>query len=299
MATRALPRALRASNFLPTARRPSQRAFHLSATHFQKNKSNSSSASPPGAGAFARTDDSITVEFPDDSSQLPSSQPVDSGTGRAGQNVFPTLATFSLQGKVAVVTGGARGLGLVMGQGIVVSGGDLAIVDLNKEEATKQAQNIVETFKKDYPSAKKIPKVTAHHCDVSDPSSVDACIASILSQHNKIDNLVTSAGFTENFEATAYPIDRVRKLWGVNVDGTYLFATAVARHLMSRDSPGSMVFIGSMSGSIVNVPQPQTPYNASKAAVRHLAASLAVEWAKAGIRVPWVYAYGADEEDSG
>lgn len=133
MATRALPRALRASNFLPTARRPSQRAFHLSATHFQKNKSNSSSAPPPGAGAFARTDDSITVEFPDDSSQLPSSQPVDSGTGRAGQNVFPTLATFSLQGKVAVVTGGARGLGLVMGQGIVVSGGDLAIVDLNSE----------------------------------------------------------------------------------------------------------------------------------------------------------------------
>lgn len=58
---------------------------------------------------------------------------MDSGIGRAGQNVFPTLATFSLQGKVGVVTGGARGLGLVMGQGIVVSGGDLAIVDLNSE----------------------------------------------------------------------------------------------------------------------------------------------------------------------
>jgi hypothetical protein len=43
---------------------------------------------------------------------------------------------------------------------------------------------------------------------------------------------VTSAGFTENFEAVAYPIDRMRKLWGVNVDGTYLFATGVARHLV-------------------------------------------------------------------
>lgn len=103
----------------------------------------------------------------------------------------------------------------------------------------------------------RIPKVTAHYADVSDPASVDACIAEVIEQHGKIDNLVTSAGFTENFEAVNYPIDRMRKLWGVNVDGTYLFATSVARHLMERKSPGSMVFIGSMSGSIVNVPQPQ------------------------------------------
>lgn len=71
----------------------------------------------------------------------------------------------------------------------------------------------------------------------------------------------------------------------VNVDGTYLFATGVARHLMERKAPGSIVFIGSMSGAIVNVPQPQAPYNASKAAVRHLGRSLAVEWAHANIRV--------------
>lgn len=127
--------------------------------------------------------------------------------------------------------------------------------------------------------------MSAHYADVSSPESVDAAIAEILQEHGKIDNLVTSAGFTENFEAINYPIDRIRKLWGVNVDGTYLFATAVARHLMERKAPGSMVFIGSMSGAIVNVPQPQAPYNAAKAAVRHLAASLAVEWAHAGIRV--------------
>ncbi len=103
----------------------------------------------------------------------------------------------------------------------------------------------------------RLPKVTAHYGDVSDPSSVDACISEIIAEHGKIDNLVTSAGFTENFEAVSYPIDRVRKLWAVNVDGTYLFATAVARHLMERKAEGSMVFIGSMSGAIVNVPQPQ------------------------------------------
>lgn len=104
----------------------------------------------------------------------------------------------------------------------------------------------------------RVPKVTAHFSDVSDPASVDACIAEVIEQHGKIDNLVTSAGFTENYEAVNYPIDRLRKLWAVNVDGTYLFATSVARHLMERKAPGSMVLIGSMSGSIVNVPQPQT-----------------------------------------
>lgn len=130
-----------------------------------------------------------------------------------------------------------------------------------------------------------VPKVTAHYADVSDPDSVNNAISQVIESHGKIDHLVTSAGFTENFDAIEYPFDRVKKLWGVNVDGTYLFATGVAKHLMQRKSKGSMVFIGSMSGKIVNVPQPQAPYNAAKAAVRHLGASLAVEWAHAGIRV--------------
>lgn len=130
-----------------------------------------------------------------------------------------------------------------------------------------------------------IPKVTAHYADVSSPDSVAEVLAQIVSQHGKIDNLVTSAGFTENFDAISYPFDRLKKLWGVNVDGTYLFATGVAKHLMERKAPGSIVMIGSMSGAIVNVPQPQAPYNAAKAAVRHLASSMAVEWAHANIRV--------------
>jgi D-arabinitol 2-dehydrogenase len=86
---------------------------------------------------------------------------------------------------------------------------------------------------------------------------VTNCITEILKDHPKIDGLVTSAGFTENFDAISYPIDRMRKLWGVNVDGTYLFAVAVAKHLIEHQSPGSIVVIGSMSGAIVNVPQPQ------------------------------------------
>jgi D-arabinitol 2-dehydrogenase len=86
---------------------------------------------------------------------------------------------------------------------------------------------------------------------------VNACVADIVAEHGRIDGLVTAAGFTENFDAVSYPVDRMRRLWGVNVDGTYLFSVAVARHLMKRQAPGSIVFIGSMSGAVVNVPQPQ------------------------------------------
>jgi len=62
-------------------------------------------------------------------------------------------------------------------------------------------------------------------------------------------------------------------------------AREAAKHMLAQERKGSIVFIGSMSGSIVNIPQPQTPYNASKAAVKHMASSLAVEWARKNIRV--------------
>ncbi|SPN99833.1 related to D-arabinitol 2-dehydrogenase [Cephalotrichum gorgonifer] len=196
----------------------------------------------------------------------------------------PTLPTFTLQDRVVVITGGASGLGLVMGKGVVESGAHLAIVDINETQAVLQAGILAENFKEQYPT-RPVPRVTAHRVDVSDQDSIAACVKDIVAVHGKVDHLVTSAGFTENYAAVDYPVDRMRRLWAVNVDGTYLFACEVARHLLARKAGGSMVFIGSMSGAIVNTPQLQTPYNASKAAVKHLASSLAVEWAKDGIRV--------------
>lgn len=168
-----------------TATRRTSRACSagLHTTGPLRQASNKDKSEPAHAGSFARTDDSITVEYPEDH-ELQSSQVV-TGAGRAGMHVYPTLATFSLEGKVGVVTGGARGLGLVMGQGMVVSGADLAIVDLNsefwsclreeeyggaawvvsmcsadccglvEEEGADQARAIMEQFKKDHPQAKK------------------------------------------------------------------------------------------------------------------------------------------------
>lgn len=114
--------------------RTSAAAAAAASVHTTNNRgraTNKDENEPAHAGSFARTDDSITVEYPQEH-ELPSSEPV-SGAGRAGMHVYPTLASFSLEGKVGVVTGGARGLGLVMGQGTVVSGADLAIVDMNSE----------------------------------------------------------------------------------------------------------------------------------------------------------------------
>jgi D-arabinitol 2-dehydrogenase len=80
-------------------------------------------------GSFARTDSSVQVEYPEEG-DLPSSTPVQ---GRGGLHFKRTLASFSLEGRVGVVTGGARGLGLVMSQAMVISGADVAIVDLNSK----------------------------------------------------------------------------------------------------------------------------------------------------------------------
>ncbi|KAK0645303.1 D-arabinitol 2-dehydrogenase [Lasiodiplodia hormozganensis] len=271
------------------AARQSVRPLSMTAKRLDKAKDDAESATTAAApgesgeheGKFARTDESVQWAYPGEEN-LPSSRPAQ---GRAGWHFKRTLASFSLEGRNAIVTGGARGLGLVMAQALVNSGASVAIVDMHLEEAQKSAQSLMDTFRKENHHTDVVPKVTAHYADVANPTSVNESIAEILAEHGKIDNLVTSAGFTENFDAIHYPYDRMQKLWGVNVDGTYLFAVGVAKHLMERKAPGSIVMIGSMSGAIVNVPQPQAPYNAAKAAVRHLAASLAVEWAHAGIRV--------------
>lgn len=81
-------------------------------------------------GAFARTDDEVRIPHPDEN-QIPRSAP---GVGRSGPHPKRTLASFSLNGRVAVITGGAQGLGLVMAQALIVSGADVAIVDLNSKQ---------------------------------------------------------------------------------------------------------------------------------------------------------------------
>jgi NAD(P)-dependent dehydrogenase (short-subunit alcohol dehydrogenase family) len=121
-------------------------------------------------------------------------------------------------------------------------------------------------------------------CDVSSELSVQKAFQTVLDTYGRLDSVVASAGIVENYTAFDYPFDRIKRLFDINVHGAFFTAREAARIMIPRGG-GSVTLVASMSASIVNIPQPQTPYNASKAAVRHMASSLAVEWAKKGVRV--------------
>lgn len=121
-------------------------------------------------------------------------------------------------------------------------------------------------------------------CDVASEPSVQKVFEHIQTTFGRIDAVVASAGIVENFAALDYPADRMKRLYDINVHGAFYTAREAARLMIPRGS-GSIILIASMSASIVNVPQFQMPYNASKAAVKHMGATLGVEWAKSGVRV--------------
>jgi len=153
--------AVQAPRAAPRAARPAiaARPFSSAPCRFSKDPqrddvnaaSTSSEAGESGAheGQYARTQDNIRVEYPEED-DLPRSQPLQ---GRGGFHFKRTLASFSLEGRVAVVTGGARGLGLVMAQALVTSGADVAIVDMNREEAQLSAQGLIDTYKAENPGS--------------------------------------------------------------------------------------------------------------------------------------------------
>lgn len=135
-ASRTSTTVFRPPNFIAAtrAKRIPTRAFSRAIIRRDKapdNLEELTTAGEPGAseheGKFARTDENITFEHPEEH-QLPSSAPVQ---GRGGFHFKRTLASFSMESRVGLVTGGARGLGLVMSQALHLSGADVAIVDLN------------------------------------------------------------------------------------------------------------------------------------------------------------------------
>lgn len=98
-------------------------------------------------------------------------------------------------------------------------------------------------------------------------------------------NTRLTTSHSSNIKAQTYPLDKFRRLLDINVTGTFITAQACASQMIAQRTPGSIINIASMSGSIVNYPQEQCAYNASKAAVMQLTKSLAAEWAMYGIRV--------------
>jgi len=191
-----------------------------------------------------------------------------------------------MEGKVCVITGAARGLGNVFCHALIESGcNQIAIIDLFAADAERAAKELVQHFEENAGIEPGTIETAGYGVDVSDEAAVKAAFDQIVQKWGKVDVVITAAGIVENFSALTYPTDRMKKLFDINVHGSYFCAREAARHMLERGTKGSIILIASMSAKIVNHPQFQTPYNASKAAVRHMAASLAVEWAKDGIRV--------------
>ncbi|KAJ6502070.1 hypothetical protein C8R45DRAFT_975251 [Mycena sanguinolenta] len=194
-----------------------------------------------------------------------------------------TLPSFSMQDKVCMVTGAARGLGYEFCRAFISSGcTSLAVLDLKDDEAKAAAAEL--TVLAQSSNTEDPVNIVGIQCDVSSEQAVQKAYAEIMSTFGRIDSVVASAGIVENYSAFDYPIDRIKKLYDINVHGAFLTAREAARNMIPQGS-GSIVLVASMSANIVNIPQLQTPYNASKAAVKHMASSLAVEWAQTGVRV--------------
>jgi sorbose reductase len=129
------------------------------------------------------------------------------------------------------------------------------------------------------------PKVHGYECDTSSEEGVKTTWSKIIEEFGKVDILVTNAGITGGAPAEDYPYEDFKRMIDVNLTGTFLFSKTAGKWWIDNKVKGSILIVSSMSGSIVNRPQKQSAYNASKAASAHLMKSLASEWAPYGIRV--------------
>ncbi|ADH88163.1 short-chain dehydrogenase/reductase SDR [Ancylobacter novellus DSM 506] len=185
------------------------------------------------------------------------------------------LEMFNLSGRTALVTGGGRAIGLACVEALAEAGAKVIIADVDAAIAEEGREAM---RAKGYD-----PEVML--LDVTDTAQVNDVADEVIARHGKIDILVNNAGIARS-ETPAETVtdEHWLNVIDVNLNGTFWCCRAFGRHMLEARS-GSIVNIGSMSGFIVNKPQEQCYYNASKAGVHHLTKSLAAEWGARGVRV--------------
>ena len=184
------------------------------------------------------------------------------------------LARFSLEGKVALVTGGSRGLGRAIAEALGEAGASVAVTARTLAAAEAAAEELRERGIRSY----------GVQLEVTDVDDVERAVAEVSSQFGRIDVLVNNAGISIGGAALDAPDSVWRDVFATNVDGLWYCSRAVGRR-MKESGGGTIVNVGSMSAEIVNRPRWQASYLASKAAVHQLTKTLAAEWAHHGIRV--------------
>jgi NAD(P)-dependent dehydrogenase (short-subunit alcohol dehydrogenase family) len=184
------------------------------------------------------------------------------------------LDKFSMRGKVALVTGGNRGIGRAIAIGLAEAGASVAIAARDEQ---RNAQTVAELEKLG-------ARAFAVGTDLAERDDILSMIRAVEGALGPIDVLVNNAGIGFHAEALKVTDEQWRRLFAVNLEAVWKTSQAVAAEMAKRGS-GSIINIGSISGLIVNRPQWHSPYGISKAAVHHLTKSLAAEWATKGIRV--------------
>jgi NAD(P)-dependent dehydrogenase (short-subunit alcohol dehydrogenase family) len=184
------------------------------------------------------------------------------------------LDTFSLAGKVSVVTGANRGIGRALVTALAEAGSDVVLL-VRDAEAGARTKTEVEQL------GVRAHVVTA---DVTDPAQVQRAVEESVAALGKVDVLVNNAGYCVHRPALEVTPEEWSSVMEVNVTGVWNCAQAFGRVMVEQGS-GNIINIGSISAQIVNRPQHQPGYNASKAAVHQLTKSLAAEWAPMGVRV--------------
>ena len=187
-------------------------------------------------------------------------------TVNMGRSLDPS---FGLQGKTAVVTGGAAGIGAAISSTFVGKGARVGIVDLNGDEAIKKASALG-------------PDCAAFTCNVAEQQSVTVCVDQIISRFERVDVLVNNAGVVLLGPAEDLAVEAWEATMSVNLLGTFLMSQAVGRHMLAAGK-GKIINIASQAASVAL--NGHAAYCASKAGVLGLTRVLAYEWAGRGVTV--------------
>lgn len=187
-----------------------------------------------------------------------------------------TIELFSLKSKQGFITGAARGIGKCIAEAYADLGANVAIVEIDIEQAKKTASEIASNYG---------VKCIAIECDVTSEDSVKQMMEVYEKEFGTIDFAVNNAGIANVIPAEEISAEAFKKVVDVNLNGVFLTAQAAAKLMIKNGTKGSIINTASMSGHIVNRPQTIANYCASKGGVILLTKSLAIEWAKYGIRV--------------
>ena len=183
---------------------------------------------------------------------------------------------YNLETKTALITGAAGLLGQEHAAAILEAGARVILTDVSIDRLELVKKKLIKSFSRDL--------INTRVMDVTKPDNVNHISKDLTDQNIRVDILVNNAGVAQHGELEEFNDDLLDKIMHTNVDSVFRMCRS-AKTPMKKQGGGVILNIGSISGLVSNIPQPQAAYNASKAAVHMLTKSLASDYAEHNIRV--------------